>query len=373
MSYLAIFGNTPALSALELATLYPDSQWTKASIATLTSAPDMSKLGGTVKIATQLGTVPRSLVGMELVKTYLQKLLQPGTKFYFGFSVYAADTTVTETVLKHYAKKLRPLGITWKKDFKQVTPSVRLVESQDTHLSSVIVKKEHLLDHHTDIILAVYSDKIILAATTAVQDYQDYAARDFGRPGRDHFSGMLPPKVARMMINIAHPEPNDTILDPFCGSGTIIQEALLLGYKNVQGSDISKKSISDTTENLAWLKLPMVPLQVSDVVKLTTTLPPHSINRIIAEGYLGPSYPHKTEKTHRQLTRFYTEVLTMLPTLLAPNARVVLAMPAWRKYDGMLTLDLDAVIRNASFTQFHTPIFYGRPDAKVVRQIFFLT
>lgn len=373
MSSLAIFGNTPALSALELQRLYPDTHWTNGSVATLEQTPDLKILGGTVKIAKQLGNIPRSLAGVELVKKYLQERLHPGTKFRFGFSVYAGDATITPTIVKHYTKKLHPLGIQWKKDLKQADQPIRLVESLEPALSSVIVKKEHLLDQQTDIIFAIYHDKIVLGATAAVQDYEDYAARDFGRPGRDHFSGMLPPKVARMMVNIAQPKPSDMILDPFCGSGTIVQEALLLGYTHVQGSDISKKSIADTQANLAWLKLPSIPVHLSDVVQLSSMLPPHSIDCIVAEGYLGPAYPHKTDKTHRQLTRFYQEVLAMLPTLLRPHARVVVALPAWRKYDGMLTLELDRTIKQAEFTPFHSPVFYGRPDAKVVRQIFFLT
>ncbi len=373
MNYLAILGNTPTLSALELSTLYPTTNWLNGSVAKLSHQPEIHRLGGTVKVANQLAEIPRSLVGIELVFNYLQKQLQPKQKFYFGFSVYAGDDHITPAEVKHYAKKLRRLGIEWKKTLKQPDQPIRFVESQESALSSVIVKKEHLLDQHTDIILAIYSDNIIIGATVAVQDFQDYAKRDYGRPNRNHFSGMLPPKVARMMINIAHPKITDTILDPFCGSGTIIQEALLLGYKQVIGSDISKKSVADTQANLTWLKLPTIPVHLSDVTKLSNILPPHSINCLVAEGYLGPAYPHKTDKTHRQLTRFYTEVLQTLPVLLAPGARIVLALPAWRKYDGMLLMDLSGVLDSNGLRLFHKPIFYGRPDAKVVRQIHFLT
>src|SRR5205823_3602162 len=87
----------------------------------------------------------------------------------------------------------------------------------------------------------------------AVQPFEQFSARDFGRPGRDDLSGMLPPKLAIIMINLAANDTISVLLDPFCGSGTILSEALLLGYKNLIGSDISEKAVADTKTNLDWI------------------------------------------------------------------------------------------------------------------------
>ena len=85
-----------------------------------------------------------------------------------------------------------------------------------------------------------------LAQTEAVQPFEQFSARDFGRPGRDDLSGMLPPKLAIIMINLAQTPLNSILLDPFCGSGTILSEAVLLGYTNLIGTDISEKAIADS-------------------------------------------------------------------------------------------------------------------------------
>ncbi|MFA5995897.1 MAG: methyltransferase domain-containing protein [Patescibacteria group bacterium] len=369
--YLAVLGNTPELSALELITLYNNITWQHGSIAQLDTLPDIDQLGGTIKTAKIIGQIDRSLAGIEQLKDYLAQLQLPDKKLHFGFSVYAADNQVTPEVVTHYAKKIKPIGIAWKKDLR-VNGSVRLVESLEPALSSVIVKKEHLLDQQTDFIIAIYKKHIILGQTLTVQPFEEYAQRDYGRPQRDHFSGMLPPKVAKMMVNIVQPQPAETLLDPFCGSGTVLQEALLLGHKNIIGSDISKKCIEDSANNLAWLKLPNVPLHLSDILQLSNILPVNSINCIVSEGYLGPVHPNKTEKIHRQLTKFYQDVFTVLPKLLAPNARLVIALPAWRRFDGMLTLPLQNVLQQNHFEPFHEPIFYGRAHAQVVRHIYFL-
>jgi len=68
--------------------------------------------------------------------------------------------------------------------------------------------------------------------------------------------GMLPPKLAQTIVNLATgptPPTEDTIiLDPFCGTGVILQESLLMGY-GAYGTDLEPRMIDYTRENLAWL------------------------------------------------------------------------------------------------------------------------
>ena len=62
--------------------------------------------------------------------------------------------------------------------------------------------------------------------------------------------------VSQVTYDIADPLKNEKglILDPFCGSGTVLQEALLMGFTQVAGTDLSPKAITDTKENIAWIK-----------------------------------------------------------------------------------------------------------------------
>ncbi|MBI4407984.1 MAG: methyltransferase domain-containing protein [Candidatus Kerfeldbacteria bacterium] len=363
---LAILGNTPELSALELG-----AKWEGGQVAEVEGELELAKLGGTVKLAEVVGKCARSLAGLEQLLGLL-KTVPTDHKLVFGFSVYAADDTVTSAVVKQYAKQLLNTGLAWKKQLRTEDRPVRFVVSEEPALSSVIVHKEHLLRDQTDFVLAVHAKTIVLARTSAVQDYRGFSDRDFGRPQRDHFSGMLPPKVARMMINIAHPKATDTVLDPFCGSGTVVQEALALGFKEVIGSDISKKCIADTKANIEWAKLPAAKLLCCDVLELQNQLPARSIDVVVGEGYLGPVQPDQVTNVHQQLTKFYNAVFPALQPLLKPGARVVLAVPSWKRHNGLLELPLDAAAGQAGFKQFHRPIFYGREQARVVRKILFL-
>ena len=60
------------------------------------------------------------------------------------------------------------------------------------------------------------------------------------------------PKYARALVNLARVRPGGRLLDPFCGTGSIVAEAVLAGMEAV-GSDISEKMVEGTRNNLTFL------------------------------------------------------------------------------------------------------------------------
>src|SRR6185503_10002944 len=100
----------------------------------------------------------------------------------------------------------------------------------------------------------------LLAQTLFVQDIEAYGARDQARPARDARVGMLPPKLAQIMLNLsagplrasAEELARLRVLDPFCGTGVILQEALLMGY-SVLGTDIDERMVDYSRRNIKWL------------------------------------------------------------------------------------------------------------------------
>ena len=146
-------------------------------------------------------------------------------------------------------------GLKLKKYFATEKISSRFVISKEKTLSSVVVTQNKLLTRGIEVVLAADGDNILIGETLAVQPFKDLSLRDYGRPVRDDLSGMLPPKLAQIMINLAQVDPEKAvIIDPFCGTGTILSEAVVLGYKNLFGSDISLKAVEDTRKNISWLK-----------------------------------------------------------------------------------------------------------------------
>ena len=135
----------------------------------------------------------------------------------------------------------------------------RFVNNKLKNLNSATIIKEGLLREKGVEINLILSEKVLyFADTVAVQNIDKYALRDYQKVYRDSRSGMLPPKLAQLMINLATPSSPrkstvNLIFDPFCGTGTVLMEGLLKGY-HVAGSDLKKEASAGARQNLAWMK-----------------------------------------------------------------------------------------------------------------------
>ncbi len=211
--------------------------------------------------------------------------------------------------------------------------SCRFVVSRDKTLSSVVVEQNKLVNGGRELVLIAEDNGLLIGVTEAVQPFKELSFRDFGRPGRDDFSGMLPPKLAQIMINLARGDKNNLLIDPFCGSGTILTEALMMGYTKVEGSDISDKAIVDSKKNIDWVTKKFnisatAKVRVADARSLGRFYKAGSVAAIVSETYLGPQRGHlDMKKITRELSDLYSAVLREIEIVLKPGARAVIALP----------------------------------------------
>jgi tRNA G10 N-methylase Trm11 len=90
----------------------------------------------------------------------------------------------------------------------------------------------------------------IVAETIFVQDIDAYSKRDMERE-RSMVVGMMPPKIAQIMINMATKGDRDLqVWDAFCGLGTTMIEAWHAGYKKLIASDLSEAMVQATKTNM---------------------------------------------------------------------------------------------------------------------------
>jgi len=87
---------------------------------------------------------------------------------------------------------------------------------------------------------------------TEVCDYEKIEKRDMEKPVRRHELS-ISPRLAKILINLSQVKKDETLLDPFCGIGVVLQEALLQNI-NVVGIDVDKKAIAGAKQNLKWFK-----------------------------------------------------------------------------------------------------------------------
>lgn len=223
--------------------------------------------------------------------------------------------------------------------------------------------------------------KDIVLKTIAVQNLAEWTKRDYDRPAVDPHSGMMPPKVARMMVNIALPEPissSTIVYDPFCGSGTILVEAMDIGCFSF-GSDISHRAVTDASANCSWYYRQhpnLVPCRVfqADVAHVEASTFPSQVQAIVFEGYLGPPQYRDDQIPNlvKGMEKLYKGAFKRLTPILLPGGYLVCALPAYITPKGVKNLDplLDWV-SSLGYTQIGN-FTYGRPQARVVRSIYVL-
>ena len=323
--HFLVLGNHPDLALAELLSILPQAKLLafqdRAAVLDVQNwdgAKLMNLLGGTVKLGdivleTKTGDLNPSTVA-ETISTRDAAALD------FGFTAF-----VPEKSKKQFEKF--PMAV--KKVLREKGHSVRWVTGDEgKEISPAAVAKCKLLETpNADIVVISDGGKrdvagknpdvtVYVGRTAQVQDADAWSARDYGRPRRDDRGGMLPPKLARMMVNLARVPKGGALLDPFCGSGTVLMEAALAtDAGRIMGSDIAQRCIQDTQANNDWLISENLldrganqkfSVFQSDARQIDKKIPPRSVDAVVTEGWLGP--PLRGDETEEHLQGIAQEV-----------------------------------------------------------------
>ncbi len=340
-SSLCILGRQPALGLAELESLFGAKllQPIGEQAVLIDSAPEeinFQRLGGSVKLAKQLTVIPTT--DWRKIETYLIDHIPkhvcciPEGKLVLGVSAYGL--LVRPAIIAAAALKI-------KKVVRASGRPVRIVPNPEPALSSAQVLHNKLFtSHNWELLLVADSQQTYLAQTIAVQDINAYAARDQTRPKRDARVGMLPPKLAQIVINLAvgqikSAEPK-TMLDPFCGTGVILQEALLMGY-SAYGTDYEPRMVDYSKINLDWLtkQHEIQRNYLMDIGDATTHRWQQPVDLVASETYLGRAFtsqpgPQILAQTIRECNLIIRKFLKNIHGQIAPDTRLCLAVPAWQ-------------------------------------------
>ena len=380
---LCILGRQPQLGLAELESLYgaghlrPVGQ--AAAVLDRPAAEiDFRRLGGTVKVARILTILPTAN-WIDLQRYLLDnvpkhiKQLEPG-KFTLGLSVYNFNTK---------PQVINALLLDIKQAVKKSGRPIRVTSNKAPALSSAQVLHNRLIFRGAwELLLVKDGDQTILAQTLFIQDIAAYAARDQARPKRDARVGMLPPKLAQIIINLAKPPAGAVILDPFCGTGVVLQEARLMGY-SVIGSDLQPRMVEYSQHNLDWLNQQLaassalVRIEQADALKATWG----QFDAVVSETYLGRPLNNLPEAT--DLEKIVQDVNTILQKFLknlAPQLKagspVSLALPAWQvSADHFVRLPLLDHLKRLGYNRLdfkhvaRDKLIYFRPSQIVARQL----
>lgn len=351
--------------------------------------------------------------------------LKVGGKINFGISYYGKGFS---------RQNINSIALTAKKKLKDKF-SLRYVESRDSfELSTILTLKNNLSTKGIE--FGLFENTI--GVLVAFNNPEEWNKRDYDKPACDKYSGMVPPKLARMMVNLALGEckeitksklqmtnknqndqiPNELeirnlkleipqhevlVVDPFCGSGNILLEALMLGH-DVVGSDNSEKAVNDSKANIEWLteeitksnppaggqmtnknqnfKMPNAKIFLADATKdslirnLKLEIKNYNNAVVVCEPYLGE--PKKFKPTYNAAIGEYAKVkelyLSFLRNLsdLSNLTVICLIFPLVETLDGRkFSLFRDSVdeIKKLGYTQACKSFVYGRDYQVVKREI----
>jgi tRNA (guanine10-N2)-dimethyltransferase len=151
-----------------------------------------------------------------------------------------------------------------------------------------------------------YFGKVLFTIDRGSYDSRNPGKRDFFHPG------VMMPRMARTLVNIAGVRAGDKALDPFCGTGGILIEAELMGATAI-GSDFDPLMVLGSRKNV---------LHSSLLLADATQLPfqDHSIDSVVTDLPYGQSVCIKKADT---MDNLYAGSLDEIGRVLKNGRRAV--------------------------------------------------
>lgn len=349
MKYIAVLGRLPKISLAEIQAIYNSNAkliGPELAVFETNKTVSIDRLGGSIKLGQIFSGNFR-----ELAETINSK--KPEGKITIGVSSYALNSnhknkkSAVENLVRRKAMELKSL-------LKKLGRNVRVVEARGPEISSATAFHNHLGEKPgaEEVILVGLETYLSLG----VQNIDKYRERDQMRPARDAKVGMLPPKLAQILINLGGEiSESKKVLDPFCGTGVVLQEALILGQP-VMGSDLNPRMMEYTQKNLDWLLekkarfFKIKPELIEQKNQFLNSIytgdatdfawPKASeIGLVACECFLGspmskPPVEIKLKDEKQNCKRIILGFLKNLAKQIEDDTPVVIAVPAWLREDG---------------------------------------
>ncbi len=349
-TYIFVLGRDPELSKLEIKSYFQSrnlplnilKETDKVLLLetlSINSEKIISELGGTQKIAKVITSFDN---------------LYEGTKNKVRYAVSNYSDNEEEDIkgdLKEYFKK----------------EGIRANIKKSHH------EQDFLTPSEAKNVVEVIQFNNINAKVIAVFDPKEHKKRDTQRPVQRPLH-TISIRLAKILINLSQAKPGETLLDPFCGIGTILQEAMLMNINGI-GFDNDLSCITSSEKNLKWIQgiynpkasYRLINSDSRQVLKFVS-----KVDCVATEPYMGPfmkSYPTEGEakRIMKELVPLYQELVRVLAKVT--KHRIVIVTPIFiAKSRERFKLDLEPTLRKLNL-KFEEPIPYKSPTSRILRLI----
>jgi tRNA G10 N-methylase Trm11 len=333
----------------------------------------IADLGGIIKIGELETKVPTEVVKEAFLKKNKQAQKQISQiltasnisanmkqeKVLFGVSVYFTDnsfSTMSGRMQRFMGSAIKDqLAVLGKKGSFIGFSSDR----KRAQLSHVEVLKKNLVENRSEILFCIGKIETWIATTVAVHNPFEFQKRDIYKPNQRIIFAM-PPRLARVMVNLSACSQGKTLLDPFCGVGTILQEALL-EKAAVVGMDVNPWCVKASEENLEWLTreytLKAADFRVlqGDVSRIVEKVGVESVDCIVTEPDLGPALRETptcpyAQKIIDKLEPLFSTFIEEAYRALTPGGRLVMVTPYIKtRSNQAITMEIENKLKSVSF------------------------
>ncbi len=300
------------------------------------------------KIFNKLGGFVRYGYIIDQVDTFLAQQIEKGTKITFGVSVLGLSNNQDHVFLRNLSSEI-------KDELKKAGISSRFVRplNREIELNAAQVIKNDVVEKGFELCIIKGGSEEVYGCTLGVQNVDEFAMRDFDKPYTDVKMGTLPPKLARIMVNLTGLKEG-IIWDPFCGSGTVPMEAAVLGF-DILGSDVDENALEYTEKNIEWLsdkgqigniKYDIFHLDVKEPShKTLAKLRKTGISALVCEPFMGPPqknimFANRADIFLRRVKELYTSLFELLEDTIHEGFMVVLIIPSYKTSWGWKTFGI---------------------------------
>ena len=334
-------------------------------------------LGGTIKIIEIFDSFPyqgscKSLEPaiLSLLNDKLPKIFEN----YHGKLPFAISLLSFKNPRELDTRKLLNFS---KKILKSLGINCRFVNHNFENTKPSTIYKAHVIEKGIDICLIKGAKQLFIGGSISIQDIDSYSARDYDKPKKDPRVGMMPPKLAQIMINFVG-KNTKVIYDPFCGTGTVLVEAMLMN-KTAIGSDIDQRIIDFSNENCRWASEKFKTkssfrIFQKDARDLTKEDLPEKIDAIVTEGYLGNPISRIPDEKYqhyafKELTNLHYNWLQKVHQLTPKACKIVMCVTAYKIGQNLIHLpNFQDLAKKCGYKVAET-FTYDREDQIVARDI----
>lgn len=337
------------------------------------------------KVANRLGGLVRYGYVVDQMDTFLSDQIAKGNKVTFGVSIIG-QTYKQDNIF------LRKLSGEIKDELKRNEISSRYVRPLrgEVELNAAQVLNNDIFEKGFELCIIRSEKEEIYGCTMGVQDVNGFAARDFDKPFTDVKMGTLPPKLARIMINLTGLKQG-IVWDPFCGSGTILMESAVLDL-DILGSDIDPMALEYSEKNIEWLsekgmmaniKYDIFPLDVKNPDgKTVSKLKKTEISAVVCEPFMGPPqrrivFANRADIFLKRVAELYSWLFDILERVTHEGFVAVIIIPSYKTERGWKTIGVRDIVEkrwevlNSQFSG-GRDLKWSRKNSIITRNIFIL-